>query len=60
MPNDLCGQLLTHLLMANNQKNMTVPPDELIHDELDEVNKKQYYKAVESELREICKAEGGS
>jgi hypothetical protein len=29
--------------MSSNPKGSTVPPDELIHDELDEVNKKQYY-----------------
>lgn len=41
--------------MSNNPKNNSVPPDELIHDELDEANKHEYYKIVEKELKELCK-----
>lgn len=33
-----------------NQKPTAVSPDDLIFDELDEANKKNYYKAIEKEL----------
>ena len=39
-----------HLFIMANQKQGTVSPDDLIFDELDEANKKNYYKTIEKEL----------
>lgn len=39
-----------HLFIMNNLKPSAVSPDDLIFDELDEANKKNYYNAIEKEL----------
>ena len=47
--------LIIIVIMSNIQKGNTQTPDELIYEDLDGVNRQDYYKTVEKEILELCK-----